>query len=248
MGGDVGQTYLTFNASGAVQQGSVISLQNPFTIEMWFQSAAQPPQDWTYGYPQQDLIINWGDGGNDRSFFLQLRNNQLVFAESADGSTNSNELIDAYGATTIPYGVWENVAVVHTASTIDLYLNGNLDGSVSTTLFPLNNRESFDVGGYFPSGDEGFTGNIDELRISNSARYSGDFTPEVTEFSPDADALDLYDFDEGSGTQTIDSATGDEATISSGVTWGAGSPVPEPTSLALLLTAVPLLALRRLCR
>lgn len=239
----VGQAYLHFDASASVLQQNPISTATPFTIEMWFRSAYQPPP-YTYGYPQQDLIVNW----NPRSYFLQLRNNALVFAQSADGTIDPNQLHDAYGATTIPYGEWTNVAVVHTASEIDLYVNGKLDGSVSTGQFPLQNGQQFTIGGYLAPG-EGFTGDIDELRISNIARYTSNYQPQLNEFLPDSETLILDHFDEGFGSRTTNAAgTGDYATLAPGVTWGSGQAVPEPASLALFAVGALSLLIRRRLR
>ena len=50
-----------------------------------------------------------------------------------------------------------------------------------------------------------FTGTIDEVRISTSARYTEDFTP-VDRFEADADTLALYHFDEGEGDVLTDSS------------------------------------------
>ena len=45
----------------------------------------------------------------------------------------------------------------------------------------------------------------DEVRISNVARYTEDFTPEER-FEPDEHTLALYHFDEGEGNVLIDSS------------------------------------------
>ena len=50
-----------------------------------------------------------------------------------------------------------------------------------------------------------FAGVIDEVRISNVARYKANFTPQ-SPFEPDADTLGLYHFDEGTGDVLKDSS------------------------------------------
>ena len=55
------------------------------------------------------------------------------------------------------------------------------------------------------SNDDFFNGTVDELRISTSARYTGDFTP-VDRFEADDDTLALYHFDEGKGDVLHDSS------------------------------------------
>ncbi len=51
-----------------------------------------------------------------------------------------------------------------------------------------------------------FNGWIDEVRISTGVRYTGNFTPALTPFVPDASTLALYHFDEGSGTLVLDAS------------------------------------------
>ena len=44
------------------------------------------------------------------------------------------------------------------------------------------------------------------MRLSTVLRYSGAFTPPSQPFAPDAQTAALYHFDEGSGTQILDSS------------------------------------------
>jgi hypothetical protein len=48
-----------------------------------------------------------------------------------------------------------------------------------------------------------FAGRVYELRLSKSARYDGDFTPQAR-YAPDADTIALYHFDAGSGAELRD--------------------------------------------
>jgi hypothetical protein len=59
-----------------------------------------------------------------------------------------------------------------------------------------------------------FDGTIDEVRISDVVRYSGDFQPWSAAFSADANTVGLWHFDEGMG-QTVadDSASGNDGTL-----------------------------------
>ena len=62
------------------------------------------------------------------------------------------------------------------------------------------------IGGHGQSGiPKCFHGTIDEVRISNIARYTEDFTPQKR-FEPDEHTMALYHFDEGSGDVLKDSS------------------------------------------
>ena len=63
-----------------------------------------------------------------------------------------------------------------------------------------------------------FHGIIDEVRISNVARYTEDFTPE-RRFEPDEHTLALYHFDEGEGETLVDSSGNGHHGEIRGATW-----------------------------
>ena len=76
---------------------------------------------------------------------------------------------------------------------------GHTNGSGLDNEFLVLGTEKHDVG-------SGYNGQVDELRISDSVRYTGSFTP-AARFTPDANAVGLYHFDDAAGTVARDSAT-----------------------------------------
>ena len=60
--------------------------------------------------------------------------------------------------------------------------------------------------GLNPSVFPSFKGWIDEVRVSNALRYSADFSPPTSVYSPDAFTLAIYTFDEGSGDSVFDTS------------------------------------------
>ncbi|MGI8977760.1 MAG: protein kinase domain-containing protein [Pirellulaceae bacterium] len=71
-----------------------------------------------------------------------------------------------------------------------------------------------------------FHGVIDEVRISNVARYDKDFTPK-TRFETDKDTLALYHFDEGQGDVLKDSSGRNHHGTIVGAKWVAGLAVAK---------------------
>jgi hypothetical protein len=138
----------------------------------------------------------------------------------------------------LPTNTWSHVAIV-----VDYGYNDGF-GTPGGFLYVNGNRVTFGglydyvagppvvVTSYYPSNlanasetnwlghprsifDPYFDGVIDELRISNTIRYSGaTYTVPTTPFSlPDANTLALYHFNEGSGQTSVDATSNNSAAI-----------------------------------
>jgi hypothetical protein len=81
---------------------------------------------------------------------------------------------------------------------------GNFCGGPCTGSDPfiVIGAEKHDAGSAYPA----FFGWVDEVRLSDVVRYSGNFAPPSQAFVADADTAALYHFDEGSGNFIGDSA------------------------------------------
>jgi hypothetical protein len=89
-----------------------------------------------------------------------------------------------------------------------------VDGVASpvTDVGALTQGPSLSIGGFgsYPF----FDGTIDEVRISNLIRYTSDFEPSDAPFSPDANTVGLWHFDEGQGQVASDvSSSGNDGTL-----------------------------------
>ena len=126
----------------------------------------------------------------------------------------------------IELGKTVHIAGVRTSEGAKLFVNGKLaDQAPNGKVIPTT---------YFFLGS-GFTGLIDELRVSKSARYDKDFTPEAR-FTPDKDTVALYHFDEGFGDVFEDSSGNGHHGRTENAIWAHadGSPVvAKPRDFAL---------------
>jgi hypothetical protein len=84
-----------------------------------------------------------------------------------------------------------HLAVVHEGKQVRLYVNGKLNGTREGIQLGGDDKIALFIG-------TGFRGVIDEVRLSQTARYAKDFRP-AARFEPDADTVCLYHFDEGKG-------------------------------------------------
>jgi hypothetical protein len=103
-----------------------------------------------------------------------------------------------------------HVAAVYDGNEVRLYVDGKREASA-----PLTEGLTDEWGKHLclgaavsldgPPPFNFYSGVIDEVRISNIARYDKDFTPQKR-FEPDKHTLALYHFDEGQGDVLVDSS------------------------------------------
>jgi len=122
------------------------------------------------------------------------------------------------GITALTTGVWYHVAIVRNADlgTFRIYLNGTLDAYTTGVTGNVNNTDPVSIGGIIATAGESLEGYIDDLRISNIARYtSGTYTVPTSAQTSDVSTLLMLNFDGGNlSTAFVDSANGTQNIIS----------------------------------
>ena len=96
---------------------------------------------------------------------------------------------------------WRHVAVVRYNGTTKLYVDGTAVGTPWTT----NNNiatSTLTIGSYY-NNTAYFVGYIDEVRVSNVARYTGNFTAPTVAFTDDADTVLLVHADGAHNSTTF---------------------------------------------
>jgi hypothetical protein len=111
---------------------------------------------------------------SDGGYALRVKGNgKLVFINLVNGSSYDS----VTGSTALAPGLWYHVAGVWGGLTMNVYVNGVLDGTKSSTFAPGTGSSPLyigriaDVGGYF-------NGMIDEARVTADALYTSNFTPQ----------------------------------------------------------------------
>ncbi|MCS7027334.1 MAG: LamG domain-containing protein [Bacteroidia bacterium] len=193
--------------------------------------------DWTLGHIIIDRdIFGAGDYGD---YGISLVAGKIAF-----GVNNGTQSFTLIGSTNVADNAWHHIAVTRNSTTgsMRIFVDGNLDASVSTgptgNISYRNGRiTSYPNDPYIVIGAEkhdynplvypSYNGYIDELRISNVIRYTTNFTPPTTPFTTDANTVGLYHFDEGSGTTLLD-VSGYSGGPSNGIVKFGGSGTPGP--------------------
>jgi hypothetical protein len=215
-----------------------------FTIEFWMKASVSENSGtascnqndgWITGNIVFDRDI-WG-AGDYGDFGISLSNGRIAFGvnNGSDGTTLCSQTVAADGA-------WHHVAVMRRRSDglLRIFVNGQLDaestgagGDVSyrdgrSTSFPNDpflviGAEKHDAGSAYPS----YSGRVDEVRLSNSLRYTSNFTPPSAPFTSDGNTVALYHFDEGPAgpcTGNVLDSSGASGGPSSGTCRYGGSP------------------------
>lgn len=108
---------------------------------------------------------------------------------------------DIYAATfatssgSISTNTWTHIAYVRSGSTLTFYIGGTSQGT-GTASGTIGRTDQIRIGQHTGTSED-FSGYIDELRLSNSARYTANFTPSTSPFVNDANTLLLM---HGNGT------------------------------------------------
>ncbi|HEU4796378.1 MAG TPA: LamG-like jellyroll fold domain-containing protein, partial [Pyrinomonadaceae bacterium] len=143
-----------------------------------------------------------------------------------------NTYTTAIGTTTITTGVWHHVAGVYDGSQMRAYLDGVLNGSVSTANGPASGTGGFYIGRFsYSFNPYYFGGLIDEVRVSAAALYTSNFTPGL---GPGSNVRGLWKFD--GQTANDFSGNSNHGTLQNGATYstdvppagGGGSQRPLP--------------------
>jgi hypothetical protein len=113
-------------------------------------------------------------------------------------------------------GKWHHVACQTSGSEGLIFIDGiqrGRNGLISLPYSVFSARAVLDTAGAL----------VDDLRISDVQRYSGNFTPPAAPFKPDASTRGLWPFDEGGGWTAQDvSGHGNTGRLDPVKSWGAG--------------------------
>jgi len=149
-----------------------------WTFELWFKST-----DSTGGA----LLCRWDSATPKKSIELHNLSGVAEGLMSTDGSTTA----DVTGTTNIDDNAWHHIAYVRNGNTQTLYVDGVSEGTpTSESGVTFASDVPVLIGAQNPDSPNWFcTGYIDEVRISDIARYTTGFTPTTTQFVSDANTL-----------------------------------------------------------
>ena len=174
-----------------------------FTVECWFKRTASGSTEY---------ILGQSTSGEVAAFRISV-NAANVLAFFIDSSA-TRKTVSA--TTTITDSNWHHVACVrHTSSnTLEIFLDGVSEDTVDVTGFTVrDNAAAFAVGAWGEFTSNRWNGEIAEVRISNTARWTSGFTVPTTRYTSDANTLLLIHGDEIFTDNALTGTTGSGATF-----------------------------------
>ena len=126
------------------------------------------------------------------------------------------------GNTVLSANTWHHVAGVYNGSQLQVYVDGALDNSLSTSVTITSTSMSLLIGeSRYPYNHSYFNGLIDEVRISNAAVYTANFTPQM-HLTASSSTKGLWKFD--GQTANDSSGNGNNGTLNGGATYSIDVP------------------------
>jgi len=195
-----------------------------FTIEWWMKTDPEdnsaPPilcgehDNWIYG----NIIYDRDRAGLPGGFGVSLSDNKIIFGINGDDGEN----LTLCGKTEIADNEWHHLAIQRRRSDgyLWIYLDGGLeisaDGPNGDVSYTENSPSNVDgdhfigIGAWKLDNEHNlhpfFRGWIDELRLSNTIRYTKIFSPTLRPYLNDGNTVALYHFDDGIGSLVSDTS------------------------------------------
>jgi len=175
-----------------------------------------PSSDFAWGTGNYTFEL-WVKPDNDsRTRYLwdtrsSSTNGSAVYIDSSNNLNLVTGGTTTTGTATVATGTYKHIAVCRSSGTTKLYVDGVEDISVSDTTNHTNSAGDVKIGSdYAETTQQTFGGYIDEIRISNSARYTGDFTVMSRRLNNDSNCIFLTHCDVKSGSTSFldDNITG----------------------------------------
>jgi len=164
-----------------------------FTIELWVYATASPATGWT-------PIITLGSSGGGKEIRIGQNMAGSGYGFLMPNATNTSDL--SYAVGTLSLNSWQHLALVRDGSNLKLYNNGTQVQSQGCG-FNFTDTGGIKIAYGVYSGDGYYTGYVDEVRVSNKARYTTNFTAPTAAFTNDANTLMLLHCDGANASTTF---------------------------------------------
>ncbi len=199
-------TYLDFDGNDSYyildNRSNDLDISDNWTIESWVNVDSYSSNSWSVIMDRKTVFSLYLINDNDADFAIRF------VARDSDGNIIASLRSDN-SSYKLKFHKWFHVAVSYDGNMARLFLNGKLVDSSSNPNFKLSSSTTaLNIGARYWDGYSRYLdGKLDEIRISDTARYINNFTPDrFLRFKPDSHTRLLMHLDEGSGLDISDAS------------------------------------------
>lgn len=180
-----------------------LPISTQFTLEAWVKRTSDNDtyqtimSDASPSYSQAMFTV-YVDAGNQD--YPAGPSDEFAYYQTADNSVHCSGV-------SADINIWHHVAVSRDGDgTRRFFVDGGLSATTTGSPAPADSDGVFTIGRAGSFVGEYFAGLIDEVRISNTAVYTTNFTPPAAALTATSATAALFHFNEGSGQTAADSS------------------------------------------
>jgi hypothetical protein len=174
------------NAQYTKTQNGLLNGATVFTVEFWVKITDNHSSDVYWQRPY--LFGNETNGNNSGDFGITTNGGYIGMFEGISSLNTDQQFLS--NSVRINDNIWHHIAAVNNGQTVNLFVDGNVVGSLVSGRGVTTNIAPLTIGA--ATLDYAFAGNnagnvnfisqsvFDAIRISNNARYTSNFTPPQT--------------------------------------------------------------------
>lgn len=178
---------LNFDGSNDRVSGASLPATGTKTIEMYIRPSTNA---------QNSIVM--GVANSQNGWTLELNDGRVAFWVG-----QSNNWQSVVSNTRLAANVWHHIAITYDATSRQSFIFINGSREVSGNVGVIGSNTSLFIGGL--SGYPFFSGEIDEVRLSNNIRYTDSFIRPAANLAVDANTTALYKFNDAPGQRVFDS-------------------------------------------
>lgn len=189
-----------YNSPGQpiITQNGLLNGASVFTVEFWVKTSENRSNDIYWQRPF--LFGNATNGNNSGDLGITINNGYIGMFEGISNLNTDQQFLST--SIRVNDNFWHHIAAVNNGQTINLYVDGNIVGSLVsgrqlfTTSAPLTFGAAsidFNFSGNFNNTNFSSQSSFGDAMISNIARYNSNFQPPNS-YSSDGNTVSLFHF------------------------------------------------------
>ena len=151
----------------SISNPSSLQITGNITLEAWVYLNSLPSSN------EMPIISKWAHLQRSYELAIAPTTNRVIMYVSNDGNWNGDS-VESTGSLTTDQ--WYHVAGIYDGSELRVYINGILGGTYAYSQGLFDSSQDFEIGA-LTDASRYLDGRLAEVRVSNTVKWTGDFTP-----------------------------------------------------------------------